>query len=104
MRMRPCCRLEGAGSKVKPYVATVEYNVDYRDLLSVAQLKIVQLAREANLIKLRAAQHTSRVRYQALGSSFRRRAADGDRHGAAKASGLVSVPAAPAGCGSSRVR
>jgi hypothetical protein len=31
---------------VKPYVATVEYNVDYRDLLSVAQLKIVQLARE----------------------------------------------------------
>jgi hypothetical protein len=102
MRMRPCCRR--AGSEVKPYVATVEYNVDYRDLLSVAQLKIVQLAREANLIKLRAAQRTNRVRYQALGGSFRRRAADGDRHGAAKASGLVSVPAAPAGCGSSRVR
>ena len=42
-----------------------------RDLLAVAQLQTAQLASEATLIKLRAAQRTNRVQLvQALGGSF----------------------------------
>ena len=42
-----------------------------RDLLWVAQLQTAQLASEATLIKLRAAQRTNRVQLmQALGGSF----------------------------------
>ena len=52
-------------------IATIQYKTGRRDLLWVAQLQTVQLATESNLIKLRGAQRTNRVRlYQALGGSF----------------------------------
>jgi len=52
-------------------IATVQYKAGRRDLLWVAQLQSVQLATQGNVIKLRGAQRTNRVRlYQALGGSF----------------------------------
>jgi len=52
-------------------IATIQYKAGRRDLLWVAQLQTAQLASEANVIKLRGAQRTNRVRlYQALGGSF----------------------------------
>jgi outer membrane protein TolC len=52
-------------------IATIQYKSGRRDLLWVAQLQTAQLASEANLIKLRGAQRTNRVRlYQVLGGSF----------------------------------
>jgi len=52
-------------------IATIQYKTGRRDLLWVAQLQTVQLATEANLIKLRGAQRANRVRlYQVLGGSF----------------------------------
>ena len=52
-------------------IATIQYKAGRRDLLWVAQLQTVQLATEANLIKLRGAQRANRVRlYQVLGGSF----------------------------------
>ncbi len=52
-------------------IATVQYKAGRRDLLWVAQLQAVQLATEADLIKLRSAQRVNRVRlHQVLGGSF----------------------------------
>ena len=52
-------------------IATIQYKAGRRDLLWVAQLQTAQLASEATLIKLRAAQRTNRVQLvQALGGSF----------------------------------
>jgi outer membrane protein, multidrug efflux system len=52
-------------------IATIQYKAGRRDLLWVAQLQTVQLASELNVIKLRGAQRTNRVRlYQALGGGF----------------------------------
>jgi outer membrane protein, multidrug efflux system len=52
-------------------IATIQYKAGRRDLLWVAQLQTAQLASEGNLIKLRSAQRTNRVRlYQVLGGSF----------------------------------
>ena len=52
-------------------IATVQYKAGRRDLLWVAQLQTVQLAAEADLIKLNGAQRVNRVRlHQALGGSF----------------------------------
>ena len=52
-------------------IATIQYKTGRRDLLWVAQLQTAQLATEANVIKLRGAQRTNRVRlYQVLGGSF----------------------------------
>jgi outer membrane protein TolC len=52
-------------------IATIQYKAGRRDLLWVAQLQTAQLASESNVIKLRGAQRTNRVRlYQALGGSF----------------------------------
>ena len=52
-------------------IATIQYKAGRRDLLWVAQLQTAQLATESNVIKLRAAQRSNRVRlYQALGGSF----------------------------------
>lgn len=52
-------------------IATIQYKAGRRDLLWVAQLQTAQLANESNVIKLRGAQRTNRVRlYQALGGSF----------------------------------
>jgi outer membrane protein, multidrug efflux system len=52
-------------------IATIQYKAGRRDLLWVAQLQTAQLASESNVIKLRGAQRTNRVRvYQALGGGF----------------------------------
>ncbi len=52
-------------------IATIQYKAGRRDLLWVAQLQTAQLATESNLIRLRGAQRTNRVRlYQVLGGSF----------------------------------
>jgi outer membrane protein TolC len=52
-------------------IATVQYKAGRRDLLWVAQLQTVQLAAEADLIKLNGAQRVNRVRlHQVLGGSF----------------------------------
>jgi multidrug efflux system outer membrane protein len=52
-------------------IATIQYKAGRRDLLWVAQLQSAQLASESNVIKLRGAQRSNRVRlYQALGGSF----------------------------------
>ena len=52
-------------------IATVQYKAGRRDLLWVAQLQTAQLASESNVIKLRGAQRSNRVRlYQSLGGSF----------------------------------
>ena len=52
-------------------IATIQYKAGRRDLLWVAQLQTAQIASESNVIKLRGAQRTNRVRlYQALGGSF----------------------------------
>jgi hypothetical protein len=61
--------LDGRAEAVR--IATIQYTAGRRDLLWVAQLQTVQLATEADLIKLKSAQRANRVRlHQALGGSF----------------------------------
>lgn len=54
-------------------IATVQYRAGRRDMLWVAQLQTAQFITAAEVVKLRGAQGTNRIRlYQALGGSFDR--------------------------------